>query len=258
MFKFLLPTASFLAAVLCILSSATHATPQRCPFVDTTYAVCKFCTTDRYNYFITNKTTLNSLCDNNNQDDLHWSTTISTALLSYGNIQGEFWESNTMAQAALAHLIKYMPIRDSIRLYSDNDDFLNFLFEHIRYALLVRTKTGAAWAKNIPDAIFLDHVLPYSFLDEKRDVKFSWRRRFYQLFLNANVTSTQNITAAMHYLADTIPHAHATGLFAFDGGITQLNLGPAVRWQSETSPMRMSPSQVINLGGGSCTGTGTS
>ena len=31
--------------------------------------------------------------------------------------------------------------------------------------------------------------------------------------------------------------------------------GSVVRWQSETSPMRLSPSQVIHLGGGSCTGT---
>jgi hypothetical protein len=219
------------------------------------YSICKFCNTDRFNYFV-DPSELKDFCNKNSETNSNWSTTISTALISYGKIQGEFWANDAMALSSVEHLIKYMPIRDSVRLFSDNDRFFNFLLKNVRLALLVRTKSGAAWAKNttlIPDDIFLDYVLPYSFLDEKRDVDFLWRERFYQLFMDTNVTSSSNVTEAMHYLASAIPTAHAAGVLSFDKN--DLSLGSAVRWESETSPMRMSPAQVIQLGGGSCTGT---
>jgi hypothetical protein len=94
-------------------------------------------------------------------------------------------------------------------------------------------------------------LLVFSFLDEKRDVNFFSRQRFYAMFLR-NASRAPNITSAMHYLATTIPRAHASGVLSFDD---QLIIGPPVTWESETSPMRMSPEQVIQLGGGSCTGT---
>lgn len=223
------------------------------------YSVCQFCQIERFTYFIDQNfcpPTTNLLDATDPNDMKGASLSIAAALLSYGEIQGFFWENDAMTQIALAHLILYMPPRDSMRLFSGDDRFLEFLLQHVRYALLVRTKSGASWAKNasgiIKDEMFLDYVLPYAFLDEKRDVNFFWRQRFYQLF-NQNVSVTKNITEAMHFLAEAIPRAHAAGVLSFDN--EQLSLGASVHWQSETSPMRMSPEQVIMLGGGSCTGT---
>ena len=220
-----------------------------------TYSVCKFCTVERFSLFTTSSTFCNLNSDSSDTSDTNSADTIAQALLSYGKIQGHFWEDDQTTATSLSHLIRYMPIRDSIRLYNDNDQFLNFLFDHIRFALLVRTKTGANWIKNTTlysNDIFLEYVLPYAFLDEKRDVHFKWRQRFYQLFMK-NVSATKSSTEAMHYLAQAIPHAHAAGVLSFDND--QLMTGFSVHWESETSPMRMSPEDVIVLGGGSCTGT---
>ena len=86
-------------------------------------------------------------------------------------------------QDALAHLLRYMPVRDAIKLFQPDDAFLDYVLEHVRLALLVRAE-GPAWARNesLSDREFRDYVLPYAFLNEKRDVAFRWRHRFFQLF----------------------------------------------------------------------------
>ena len=264
----------FYVTLLCLVTFAS-ASATNCLLQSLTsseYTVCQFCATERFVYFLqdSGRKVLCSANATSTNDPATTAEQIAVGLLSYGRIQGQFWADAAATTAALAHLIQYMPIRDSLQLYSSSDRFFDFLLSHIRFALLVRSKSGAAWAKNttlITDEIFLDYVLPYSFLDEKRDVNFFWRARFYQLFmtheyaapnqpqLHNDVSKTANITEAMHVLAELLPTASVSGTFFFVANGLSASPGPTINWESETSPMRMSPAQVIHLGGGSCTGT---
>lgn len=71
----------------------------------------------------------------------------------------------------MAFLIAYMPERDLQSLKAD------FLLENTAYAYQAREQFP--WAKAIPDSIFLNEVLPYVSLNEKRE---SWRKEFYERF----------------------------------------------------------------------------
>lgn len=71
----------------------------------------------------------------------------------------------------MAFLIAYMPERDLKELKAD------FLLENTAYAYKAREEFP--WAKNIPDSIFLNEVLPYVSLNEKRE---NWRKDFYERF----------------------------------------------------------------------------
>lgn len=71
----------------------------------------------------------------------------------------------------MAYLIAYMPERDLRTLTSD------FLLENVKYAYLAREKF--AWAKELPDSIFFNEVLPYVSMNETRD---NWRADFYNRF----------------------------------------------------------------------------
>ncbi len=71
----------------------------------------------------------------------------------------------------MAFLIAYMPERDLQSLKAD------FLLENAVYAYQAREQFP--WAKTIPDSIFLNEVLPYVSLNEKRE---SWRKEFYERF----------------------------------------------------------------------------
>lgn len=71
----------------------------------------------------------------------------------------------------MAFLIAYMPERDLKELSAD------FLLENTAYAYKAREQYS--WAKTIPDSIFLNEVLPYVSLNEKRE---NWRKEFYDRF----------------------------------------------------------------------------
>ena len=71
----------------------------------------------------------------------------------------------------MAFLIAYMPERDAKELTAD------FLMEHVNYAYKARAEYS--WAKEVPEDIFLNNVLPYVSLNEKRE---SWRKDFYERF----------------------------------------------------------------------------
>jgi O-antigen ligase/tetratricopeptide (TPR) repeat protein len=68
-------------------------------------------------------------------------------------------------------LLVNMPDRDLKTLLP------GFLTDDVTYAY--RARRDIPWAKNIPDDIFLNYVLPYAVADEHRD---DWRRMFYGLF----------------------------------------------------------------------------
>lgn len=72
---------------------------------------------------------------------------------------------------AMAYLIVWMPEgdRDTMRL--------DLLRENVEYAC--RARREFAWARQLPDSIFLNEVLPYAVVDEVRD---SWRPDFYERF----------------------------------------------------------------------------
>ncbi|MDR0926668.1 MAG: transglutaminase-like domain-containing protein [Ignavibacteria bacterium] len=77
----------------------------------------------------------------------------------------------TPQKEGMAFLIAYMPECDLITLSAD------FLLENCKYAY--QAKSEFVWAKDIPDSIFFNEVLPYSNLNERRD---NWRADFYNRF----------------------------------------------------------------------------
>jgi hypothetical protein len=67
-------------------------------------------------------------------------------------------------------LVDNMPARDRDTLSSD------FLLENLSFAMEARQKFP--WAKEVPESIFFNDVLPYASIDEARD---PWRKEFYQM-----------------------------------------------------------------------------
>jgi len=98
--------------------------------------------------------------------------------------------------------------------------------------------------------MFNDYILPYGFLNEKRDTLFHWRTKFSQIFGDL-VSNASNVTEAMTRIAAAVPRAAIEGILELNGAEMP---GSQVKWRSETSPMNMSPQQVVEHGG-SCTGT---
>ncbi len=67
----------------------------------------------------------------------------------------------------VAFLISFMPERDLRTLSAA------FILENVKWAY--KTKTQFSWSKNVPKDIFLNDVLPYAILNERRD---DWRADF--------------------------------------------------------------------------------
>lgn len=97
------------------------------------------------------------------------------AFAKAGENAGELRKALEDAPAAqkegIAFLIAYMPERDLKELKS------GFLLENTAYAYQAREEFP--WAKTVPDSIFLNDVLPYVSLNEKRE---NWRKDFYDRF----------------------------------------------------------------------------
>ncbi|RLD66010.1 MAG: transglutaminase domain-containing protein [Bacteroidetes bacterium] len=72
---------------------------------------------------------------------------------------------------AAAFLLTNMPERDLKNLTA------GYLQDNINWALKI--KTSFPWSNEIPDSIFLNDVLPYAVLNERRD---NWREDFYTRF----------------------------------------------------------------------------
>lgn len=85
----------------------------------------------------------------------------------------------------IAFLIAYMPERDLKELSAD------FLLENTAYAYKAREQFP--WAKLVPDSVFLNDVLPYVSLNEKRE---NWRKDFYERF-SKYVVNCQTIFEAI-------------------------------------------------------------
>ena len=72
---------------------------------------------------------------------------------------------------AMEWLISHMPKSDLQNLSSE------YLMDNSKYAF--KAKKNFPWAKSVPDEIFLNYVLPYASLNERRD---GWRKDFFYKF----------------------------------------------------------------------------
>jgi len=85
-----------------------------------------------------------------------------------------------------------MPGRDLVALKGD------FLLENI--SLAYQAKADVPWGKEVPQEIFLNYVLPYASLNERRD---NWRADFYRRFIHT-AQHSKNIDEAVMALNKSV------------------------------------------------------
>lgn len=124
----------------------------------------------------------------------------------------------------MAFLIAYMPESDLQTLTS------SFLLDNVDYAYLAREKYE--WAKNLPDSIFFNDVLPYAVIDETRD---EWRREFYEIFGKRVEGITDVFEAAAAINSD-------------------VNVSTGVEYNTLREKTNQSPAESMRQGMASCTG----
>lgn len=127
-------------------------------------------------------------------------------------------------QREMAFLLKNMPEFD--REAMD----LELLKENVEYAHLAREKY--AWAKQLPEDVYLHDVLPYHVVDEVRD---SWRKELYEMFSPA-VDTCRTMYDAVCAVNANIPHL--TG----------------VDYNTKREKTNQSPRESMRQGMASCTG----
>ena len=133
-------------------------------------------------------------------------------------------ETPEAEQRDMAYLIINMPEHD--REAMD----LELLKENVTYANIARGKY--AWAKELPEEVYLCDVLPYAIVDEVRD---SWRKDMYELFAPA-VDTCKTMYDAICAVNANIP--------ALTG----------VHYNTKREKTNQSPSESIRQGMASCTG----
>ena len=126
---------------------------------------------------------------------------------------------------ATGFLLAYMPERDLQSLSTE------FLTGHVREALLVRTESP--YCRDVPEDVFLNEVLPYAFVGERRE---AWRTPLREAFMEM-VLDVKSQEAAVKLLNDKLWKAY---------GITY---HPSKRPKTDQSP-----SETIDCGVASCTG----
>lgn len=124
----------------------------------------------------------------------------------------------------MAFLVANMPQSDRTSLKAD------FLLTNTDLAY--RARNEVPWGKDIPEDVFLNDVLPYANVDEKRD---AWRKDFYDLCLPV-VKECKTPGEAAHKLNG----------FVFN----KLN----VKYSTERKAPNQSPKESIDQGKASCTG----
>lgn len=76
-----------------------------------------------------------------------------------------------LERKAIQFLVEHMPPADLLALKAD------FLVANVKLA--IQARNDHAWAKRVPEEIFLNDVLPYASINERRD---NWRKDFYEKF----------------------------------------------------------------------------
>ncbi len=107
-------------------------------------------------------------------DPAWWPANVEAALTKAKENRKELEKALTEVPAeqrtGMAFLIANMPDKDLTTLKAD------FLLTNTKLAYKARAETP--WGKDIPEKVFLNDVLPYANVDEKRD---AWRQEFYDL-----------------------------------------------------------------------------
>lgn len=186
--------------------------------------------------------------------------TVVDAILNVSQLQGYFFvdepgglEEN--ATEAIAYLLDTMPRRDWIQLYSRPFEFMDFLIEHVRYALYAyhtySAGLGVSWD------VFLDAVLPYATLVERRDFSFRWRPRFYSTLMPlVQAANATTVTQAYRAVVAAMSSLQLGGVYGVGPSNQTFAPGLPVTWHSESSPARLSVQDTVQFGA-SCTGTAT-
>ncbi len=105
-----------------------------------------------------------------------WAADVETALARAGANRPELEKALHGVPAderpGMAFLVAHMPERDLKALTAD------FLVANTRLAY--RARRELPWGKDVPEDVFLNDVLPYANVDERRD---NWRQEFFDLCL---------------------------------------------------------------------------
>jgi len=153
---------------------------------------------------------------------------VETALSRAGENRSQMQQALDRAPAAqqegMHFLITFMPERDLKSLTAD------FLLENVRFAY--QAWNESPWKEHLPKEVFLNNVLPYASVTERRD---DWRKDFYERF--------QPVTEE----AKTLSEAAA---------ILNQKIFPLLKVRYSRNRLRadQSPYESINSGTASCTG----
>lgn len=157
-----------------------------------------------------------------------WSEEVKTALKGAKDNRKELEKALTDVPKAqrkgMTFLVENMPDADLTSLKAD------FLLANVELAYKARKELP--WGKDIPEELFLNDVLPYANVDEKRD---AWRKEFYELCLPM-VKDCKNPTEAVQKLNKEL--------------FKQLKLG----YSTQRKAPNQSPKESIEQGKASCTG----
>jgi hypothetical protein len=157
-----------------------------------------------------------------------WSADVNRALAKAEGNRAELVKALTDVprdqRPGIAFLITNMPEPDLRSLRAD------FLLTNTDLAY--RARKEVPWGKAIPEELFLNDVLPYANVDEKRD---TWRKEFFDLCMPIAKTCKTPAEAAQRL---------NTELFK------KLN----VRYSTERKAPNQSPKESIAIGKASCTG----
>ena len=124
----------------------------------------------------------------------------------------------------MAFLVAYMPETDLTTLKAE------FLLTNTDLAY--KARAAVPWGKDIPEAIFLNDVLPYANVDEKRD---AWRKEFFDLCMPMVKDCKTPAEAATKLNKELFP---------------KLKLG----YSTQRKAPNQSPKESIEQGKASCTG----
>lgn len=157
-----------------------------------------------------------------------WGAELAQPLARAGDNRGELEKAlgsvPVEQREGLAFLIANMPDGDLRSLSAE------FLLTNT--ALAYKARAQVPWGKQIPEAIFLNNVLPYANVDEKRD---AWRQRFYDLCLPIVKGCKSPAEAAIKLNTQLFP---------------ELKL----RYSTQRKAPNQSPSESIEQGKATCTG----
>jgi predicted esterase len=157
-----------------------------------------------------------------------WPLNVEQALETAGANRAEIAkaleEATGEQRKGMIFLVANMPAKDLKSLRAD------YLLENLRLAYKARHEVP--WGKSIPEAIFLNDVLPYANVNESRH---AWRKEFYEMCMPI-IKECKTPAEAAQKLNSTV--------------FAKLN----VKYSTERKKADQSPKESIEQGKASCTG----